>query len=257
MERAALRIGSRFIRQTMLMRVLVCGKKLRMSSRWSASSGRSISTKPMSSAPASRQSRRSQSALRLGEVAWSVAASTRSRNHLTVGCSESIVILYLCMLYIQLIWRKKKRAAPPKSSDSSRRPVLQFGLETFQPGAERYHATLKTRKRSDGRFHLRPYRQTLDKFIEFLGRLGAHNHDEPDSSVRRSTCQDLLFVFQLLANLQAGKNVLLDERNPVLGPARRASVSCKFHVNQILHLFLFFLIVMLLCGSSVETFCSR
>src|SRR5215831_14119480 len=144
------------------MRVLVCGKKLRMSSRWSASSGRSISTKPTSSAPASRQSRRSQSALRLGEVAWSVAASTRSRNHLTVGCSESTVILYLSLLYIQLTWRKK-RAAAPKSSDSSRRPVLQFGLEPFQPGAERNHTTGKTREWRNSRLHLRPYRQTLNK----------------------------------------------------------------------------------------------
>src|SRR5262245_59937406 len=135
------------------------------------------------------------------------------------------------------------------ASDRGRQPVLQVGLETFQPGAERNHATVKTRERSDGRFHPRPYRQTLNKFIELLGRLCAHDHDEPDGSARGSTRQYLLFILQLLAKLKARKDELLDKGNPILGTTSWATVSRKFHVNQILHLFSFFHVVRLPRGS--------
>src|SRR5262249_50379592 len=103
------------------------------------------------------------------------------------------------MLYIQLTWPKKRAAAPLKVSDRCRRPILQLGLETFQPGAERGHTTAKTRERSNSSLHLRPYRQTPNEFIEFLGRPGAHNHNKPDGSVCRSSCKDLFFILQLRA----------------------------------------------------------
>src|SRR5262245_36295179 len=143
------------------------------------------------------------------------------------------------------------------ASTRGRRPLLQFGLETFQPGAERNHATVKTRERSDGRFHPRPDRQTLNKFIELLCRLCAHDHDEPDSSCRGSTRQYLLFILQLFAQLKARKDELLDKANPLLGTTSWATVSRKPHVNQILHLFSFVHVVRLPRGSSVLNFCPR
>src|SRR5262249_32969378 len=121
----------------------------------------------------------------------------------------------------------------------------------FQPGAERDHAIVKARERRNSRLHLRPYRQTPNKFIELLGRLCAHDHDEPDGSAPGPSCQDLLFIFQLLAQLKAGKNVLLNERNPVLGPARWAAVSSKFHVDQILHFSLSFTLLSSLAEAGV------
>src|SRR5215510_7812063 len=118
-----------------------------------------------------------------------------------------------------------------KISDRGSRPFLQPGLETFQPGAERNHPTVKTRERRNSRLYLRSYRQTLNEFIELLRRLGAHDQDEPDGLACRSSGKDLLFIFQLFAQLKAGKYVLLDERNPVLGTTGWAAVSGNFHVN--------------------------
>jgi hypothetical protein len=49
----------------------------------------------------------------------------------------------------------------------------------------------------------------------------------------------------ILAKLKAGEDELLDKGYPILGTTSWATVSRKFHVNQILHLFSFFHMVRL------------
>src|SRR5882757_3865395 len=91
-ERAGLRTASRFIVHTKLISARGRRNAASRCGRSSASSGRSISTKPTSSAPARWHSSRSQPASSTSGGAGTSPAATRRRTSITFGC-ESILAM--------------------------------------------------------------------------------------------------------------------------------------------------------------------
>src|SRR3954447_11881399 len=125
-ERAGLRIGPWFIRQTKLRRLLACGKERRMSARWSSRAGRLISTRPASSAPLSRHSCRSQAASSgFGGSAGPGRLPGLSWKRRTVGCSARFMTAL--SLYMQVSAEKNTGPSPlgPGPPQLLRRPVEQ------------------------------------------------------------------------------------------------------------------------------------
>src|SRR5439155_9557225 len=125
-ERAGLRIGSRFIRQTKLRSVLAGGKARRMSARWSSRAGRLISTRPASSAPQSRHSWRSRAASSgFGGSAGPGRSPWLSWKRRTVGCSARFMTAL--SLYVQVSAEKNTGPSPLGLGPPQllRRPVEQ------------------------------------------------------------------------------------------------------------------------------------
>ena len=78
--------------------------------------------------------------------------------------------------------------------------------------------------------HHWPNRQTLNDVVKLLDGSGAHHDREGDGPAQRPSSNDLFLLLKLVADIQRGENILLDESDAFLRTLGTNGIS-KFHLH--------------------------